>query len=81
LDVAYHRPEAMALQVVSSQIRPYDPDSDAPEDRLKSGERTLDWVRLEDLALLGPRVSLGNGGDGFWDLDRFQLHISIGQAF
>jgi len=81
VDVAYNRPESAALQVVSSQIRPYDPEVDSEDARLRSGDRTIEWVRLEDLALLGPRVTLDDGDSGFWDLDRFQLHISIGQAF
>jgi hypothetical protein len=81
VDIAYHKPEPAALQVVTSQIRPFDPETDAPADRLRSGDHTLEWVRLEDLALLGPRVTLRDTSNSFWDIDRFQIHISIGQAF
>jgi hypothetical protein len=78
VDVAYFDVTAMPRQVVTSLIRPYDPDRDAPGDRLRSGEAVIDWVRIEDLALLGPRVTLAESHDF---LRRLQLHFSIGQAF
>lgn len=84
LDVAYSFRDREALQVVTSQIRPFDPARDADSDRINIasiGESAeyIDWVVSEDLALLGPRVLFGDE-PGF-SLRRFQLHFSIGQAF
>lgn len=73
-DVAYRGDPARQVPVVTSQIRPYDPMTDRPEDRIGD----LDWVRRGDLALLGPDVTIGGANRFFQHL---QLHISIGQAF
>lgn len=84
LDVAYSFRDREPLQVVTSQIRRFLPGRDADSDRIDigggrgSGE-PIDWVVSEDLALLGPRVLFGDA-EGF-SLRRFQLHLSIGQAF
>ena len=84
LDVAYSFRDREALQVVTSQIRPYDPANDAESDRINiaPGNRPaeyIDWVVSENLALLGPQVLFGDE-PGF-SLRRFRLHFSIGQAF
>lgn len=83
MDVGYRFRGAEDLPVVTSLIRPYDPASDVPDDRIQvvgsDGTRTrIDWVRRRDLALLGPRVRFG-GSESF--LQHLQLHFSIGQAF
>lgn len=84
LDVAYSFRGREALQVVTSQIRPFDPALDDDSDRINiapadGAAEYIDWVVAEDLALLGPRVLFGDA-PGF-SLRRFQLHFSIGQAF
>ncbi len=84
LDVAYSFRDREALQVVTSQIRPFDPARDDESDRINiaSGDdpaEYIDWVVSENLALLGPRVLFGDE-PGF-SLRRFQIHFSIGQAF
>src|SRR5690606_17333871 len=79
VDVAYRPRESSAYRVVTSQLRPFDPERDPDSARLRSGDQVLDWVRLEDLALLSPRVTLTDGDGSF--LNRLQLHFSIGQAF
>lgn len=84
LDVAYSFRDREPLQVVTSQIRPFDPALDADTDRINvamEGEPAayIDWVVSDDLALLGPRVLFGDE-PGF-SLRRFRIHFSIGQAF
>jgi len=77
VDLAYRFDTGDRLRVVTFQIRPYDPVRDEPETRLL-GE-SIDFVLSKDLALLNPLV--GWGALDPWSLRRFQLHLSIGQAF
>ncbi|MEZ4415370.1 MAG: BamA/TamA family outer membrane protein [Gemmatimonadota bacterium] len=77
LDVGYRFAEAEMLPVVTSQIRRYDPDRDAG--RTPFEVDGVEYVRSDDLALLRPRVLFGSADR--WSLDRFQFHLSIGQAF
>lgn len=80
IDVAYSPRRSDMVPVVTSSLRPFDPERDAPDDRIQGpGGETLDWVRLDELAPLGPRVLLD--GDGGFSFRRLQLHFSIGQAF
>ena len=84
LDVAYSFRDREPLQIVTSQIRPFDPTRDADSDRINiaSGDGAadyIDWVVSENLALLDPQVLFGDE-PGF-SLRRFRLHFSIGQAF
>jgi hypothetical protein len=84
VDLAYSFSPARNLPVVTSQIRPFDPATDSLPDRIRvtapdGSTVTLDYVRSEELAPLGPRVLFGEAGT--FDLSRFQLHVSIGQAF
>ncbi len=57
--------------------------ADDPKDRITrsvSGvDEPLDFVLVDELAVLGPSVAFGPS-DGF-SLSRLQLHLSIGQAF
>jgi outer membrane protein assembly factor BamA len=78
-DVAYRPPERSNLPVVTSQLRPFDPETDSPGMRVRSGEMTLDWVRMQDLALLAPSIPFDERSESFWQ--RLQIHLSIGQAF
>ena len=84
LDVAYSFRDREPLQIVTSQIRPYDPSRDADSDRVNiapgDGDPDyIDWVVSDNLALLVPQVLFGDE-PGF-SLRRFQLHFSVGQAF
>lgn len=84
VDLAYRFNPGQELPVVTSRVRPFDPGRDDPADRIQvatpdGGTETLDWVRSDELAPLEPRVLFGDAGT--FDLSRFQLHISIGQAF
>jgi outer membrane protein insertion porin family/translocation and assembly module TamA len=82
VDLGYRFRGSEDLQVVTSQIRPFGP-SDDERDKIRrtvdGQEEVIDYVLSEDLALLGPQVALGPAS-GF-SLSRFQLHLSIGQAF
>jgi hypothetical protein len=84
VDLAYRFGGGQRSQVVTSAIRSFDPArGDREEDRLlgPDGAR-LDYVRADtrrDLALLDPRVLWGDLPP--LSLRRFQLHLSIGQAF
>ncbi len=80
VDLAYRFGEGERSQVVTSAIRPFDPGRDDPEARLRGPDGSpLDYVGVEALALLGPRVLWGSPPP--WSLRRFQVHLSIGQAF
>jgi len=80
MDLGYRPAEVSRLPVVTSQLRPFDPARDAPELRVRSATGdVLDWVRLQDLALLRPSVDFRGDSDSFWR--RLQFHLSLGQAF
>ncbi len=82
VDLGYRFRGVEPLQVVTTQIRPFEPGDD-PADKISGiidgQEEPMNYVALEELALLDPRVSYGPSG-GF-SLSRLQLHIGIGQAF
>jgi len=83
VDVGYRFRDIEDLRVVTSQIRPFDPTMDEDEDKISrfvnGMEEVLDFVLVDELAVLGPAVAFGPN-TGF-SLNRFQLHLSIGQAF
>ena len=83
VDVGYRFRGIEDLSVVTSQIRAFDPDRDSDGDkitrRVNGLPEVIDFVLVDELAVLGPQVAFGPGA-GF-SLDRFQLHFSIGQAF
>ena len=80
IDVGYRFQGIEDLQVVTSQIRPFDPSRDDDSDKIVGGaEETLDYVLVDELAVLGPLV--GYGPPQGFSLNRLQLHLSIGQAF
>jgi outer membrane protein insertion porin family len=80
IDLAYRFNPGDRLKVVTSQIRPFDPGmGDDPADRLMVDGQPIDFVVSDDLALLGPQVWWGD--EDPWSLSRFQLHLTIGQAF
>ena len=82
VDVGYSFRGIEPLQVVTPQIRPFE-EGDDPDDRITGmvgdQEVTIEWVAVEELAVLDPRVFYGPRS-GF-SFGRFQLHLSIGQAF
>ena len=76
LDVAYRPVGGEDLRVITSRIR-----SRGPEDVEGSVRTILDgeWVVLDELAFLRPPVGFGASDSFSWS--RFQIHLSIGQAF
>ncbi|MCH7933908.1 MAG: BamA/TamA family outer membrane protein [Gemmatimonadetes bacterium] len=82
VDFGYRFRGVEPLQVVTTQIRPFEAGDD-PEDRISAvvGDKleVLEYVATEDLAVFDPRVLYGPRS-GF-SLSRFQIHLSIGQAF
>ncbi len=80
MDLAYRFRGGQDLSVVTTGIRPYDPNlGDKPSDEITVDGTTIPYVRSRDLAVLGPRVFYG--ASPRFSLRRFQLHFSIGQAF
>ena len=81
IDLAYRGTATRELPVVTSQIRPFDAElGDKAGDRIGPDESSglWGWVRRGDLALLGPKVTVGTTARWY---DGLQLHFSIGQAF
>jgi outer membrane protein insertion porin family/translocation and assembly module TamA len=82
VDLGYRFRGIEPLQVVTTQIRPFE-EGDDPADKISGrvGDQTevIEYVATEELALLDPRVLFGSQS-GF-SLSRFQIHLSIGQAF
>ena len=82
VDVGYRFRGIEPLQVVTTQIRPFEPGDD-PADRISGmvdgQEMPIEYVATDDLAVFGPRALYGpRGGLSF---RRLQIHLSIGQAF
>ncbi len=82
VDVGYRFRGVEPLQVVTTQIRAFE-EGDDPDDKITGTvldqEVAIDYVATEELAVLDPRVFYGPRS-GF-SLSRFQIHLSIGQAF
>ncbi|MCG6989862.1 MAG: BamA/TamA family outer membrane protein [Gemmatimonadetes bacterium] len=79
VDLAYRFQGPQELSVVTTQIQPYDPATDKPGSRLQVNGNTIDYVKTGDLVVMTRPVLFGNTAR--WSLSRFQLHLSIGQAF
>jgi hypothetical protein len=81
VDLAYRFGGGTQLPVVTQAIEPFDSAKHTEDQRLKgpNGE-ILPYAVPGDLALLNPLVLWGEKL-GPWNLRRFQLHFSIGQAF
>ena len=82
VDLGYRFRGIEPLQLVTTQIRPFEAGDDS-DDKIRGmvgdQEEAIDYVATEDLAVLDPRVFYGPRS-GF-SLSRFQIHLSIGQAF
>ena len=79
VDVAYRFRGGQGLSVVTSQLRPFVDGEDDPNDRILVGVERIPFVESNELAVLAPTVLFGESSALSWR--RFQLHISIGQAF
>jgi outer membrane protein insertion porin family len=80
LDLAYRPEPFRSLPVVTQRIRPFDPEADPASSRIQGPDGTpIDWVLLDELARLGPRVSFDDGSR--FSIRRVQFQFSIGHAF
>lgn len=80
VDLAYRFAGAERLRVVAPQIRHFDSEmGDQERDKLGPDEGKIPYVLSGDLDVLPAR--LFEEGLSAWSLRRFQIHLSIGQAF
>lgn len=79
VDLAYRLSAGESLSVITNGVRPWDPATDAPDDRISVAGEPIPWVSTRSLASLGPRVPFED--HPAVSFRRLQLHISIGQAF
>jgi outer membrane protein insertion porin family/translocation and assembly module TamA len=79
LDLAYRSQGVERLRVVTGQVEPCTASGE-PGDPCEAieGSSGPGFLRIGELALLGPTVPFGRGRSF---LERLQLHFSIGQAF
>ena len=73
VDLGYNFGRTEQLSVVTTQIAPW--DGERQVDRLVVDSAPIDYMRSRELAVLDRKVLFGESES------RFQLHISIGQAF
>jgi outer membrane protein insertion porin family/translocation and assembly module TamA len=80
-DLAYRFVGGQSLPMVTPQIRAYLPGQDAERDQIVVDGSPIPYVRdsQQGLVILEPTVLFGDSPA--LSLSRFQLHISIGQAF
>jgi outer membrane protein assembly factor BamA len=78
-DVAYRFLGGQSLPVVTPQIRPWVDGEDPSGARIVVDGEPVPYVSTDELVVLVPRVVFGDSPA--LSLSRFQLHISIGQAF
>ena len=82
VDLGYRFRGIEPLQVVTTQIRAFE-EGDDPGDKISGivdgQEEPIEYVATEELAVLDPRVFYGPRAG--LSLSRFQIHLSIGQAF
>jgi outer membrane protein assembly factor BamA len=78
LDVAYRTAGGQRLSVVTNQLRPFDPGVDQVGDA-DCINAACTYLKTQALAILTPRVLFDDSRPT--SLQRWQLHISIGQAF
>ena len=78
VDLAYRTAGGERLSVVTNQVRPFVPDVDDVNDANCLGVDCA-YLKTQALAILEPKVLFDDSSPG--SLRRWQLHISIGQAF
>jgi translocation and assembly module TamA len=79
VDLAYRPSRGESLAVVTNGLLPFDPAVHGAGDRIVVAGQPIPWVTSETLATLGPRVLFDDSPAT--SLRRWQIHISIGQAF
>jgi len=79
VDLAYRFSGGESLRVVTNGVRPWVEGTDDPDDQLKVDGKAVPWMESRTLAILSPHVRYDDSPAT--SLRRWQLHISIGQAF
>ena len=79
VDLGYRFRGGESLSVVTSQLRSFASDEDDPDLRIVVDGARIPFVKSDELAVLGPMVLFEESSSLSWR--RFQLHVSIGQAF
>ena len=79
VDLAYRTSGGEPLTVITKGLRPWVAGTDRPLDRIEVGGTPIPWVTSRALAALTPKVMYDDSKPT--SLRRWQLHISIGQAF
>lgn len=79
VDLAYRTSGGEPLTVITRGVRPWVAGTDRPEDQIEVAGRPIPWVTSRTLAALTPKVLYDDSKPT--SLRRWQLHISIGQAF
>jgi hypothetical protein len=79
VDFAYRFAGGESLTVITNGVRPWVAGTDDPEERLSVAGQPIPWAASRALAALSPRVLYDDSPAT--SLRRWQIHISIGQAF
>lgn len=79
VDLAYRFSGGESLTVITNGVRPFEAAADDDGDRLRVAGQPVPWVRSRSLAALAPKVLYDDSPAT--SLRRWQIHISIGQAF
>jgi len=79
VDLGYRFRGGESLSVVTSQLRSFASDEDDPDLRIVVDGARIPFVKSDELAVLGPMALFEESSSLSWR--RFQLHVSIGQAF
>jgi outer membrane protein assembly factor BamA len=79
VDLAYRTAGGERLAVVTNQVRPWVEGQDDPSDRIVIGGDPIPYVETQTLGILTPRRLFEDVSPS--SIRRWQIHISIGQAF
>ena len=79
IDLGYRFREGEPLAVVTSQLEVFNPNVHEESERIRIDGNVIPYVRTNELAALKTSRLFGEASP--LSLQRFQLHISIGQAF
>ena len=79
IDLGYRFREGEPLAVVTSQLEVFNPNVHEESERIRIDGSVIPYVRTNELAALKTSRLFGEASP--LSLQRFQLHISIGQAF
>ena len=79
IDLGYRFREGEPLAVVTSQLEVFNPNVHEESERIRINGNVIPYVRTNELAALKTSRLFGEASP--LSLQRFQLHISIGQAF